>query len=194
MSRVLSNAQTARTLILGKLARIGEQVMCGSVYSYILAICHYAPNTFSALSNFKREPHICPLSENRQISKICQHSRVFSHKLTSNRKNWLSHTVFTNILANMRLFGKFGSAGMYLAHIDEYDPHITCSPILAQYSRPFSENKRMCGSGLRNGQILTNTVCESQSSQLLISLCENTWECWWIFGIRLFSAFLQKLM
>ncbi len=31
--------------------RIGEQVMCGSVYSYILGICHYVPNTFSALPN-----------------------------------------------------------------------------------------------------------------------------------------------
>ncbi len=33
-------------------ARIGEQVMCRLVYSYILAIRHYAPNTFLALPNF----------------------------------------------------------------------------------------------------------------------------------------------
>ncbi len=26
--------------------------MCGSMYSYILCICHYAPNTFSTLVNF----------------------------------------------------------------------------------------------------------------------------------------------
>ncbi len=32
-------------------ARMGKQVMCGSVYSYILSIRHYAPNTFSALPN-----------------------------------------------------------------------------------------------------------------------------------------------
>ncbi len=31
--------------------RMGEQVMCGSMYSYILAIRHYGPDTFSALPN-----------------------------------------------------------------------------------------------------------------------------------------------
>ncbi len=31
--------------------RIGKQVMCGSMYSYILSIHHYAPNTFFALPN-----------------------------------------------------------------------------------------------------------------------------------------------
>ncbi len=34
-------------------ARIGKQVMCRVVYSYILTIRHYAPNTFSALPNFQ---------------------------------------------------------------------------------------------------------------------------------------------
>ncbi len=37
--------------------RVGEQVMCGSMFLYILGIRHYAPNTFSALPN----------SRNRQI-------------------------------------------------------------------------------------------------------------------------------
>ncbi len=32
-------------------ARIGEQVMCRSVFSYILGLGHYAPNTFSAHPN-----------------------------------------------------------------------------------------------------------------------------------------------
>ncbi len=31
--------------------RIAELVMCGSVYSYILTIRHYAPNTLLALPN-----------------------------------------------------------------------------------------------------------------------------------------------
>ncbi len=33
--------------------RIGEQVICRSMYSYILGIHHYAPNTFSALPNLR---------------------------------------------------------------------------------------------------------------------------------------------
>ncbi len=52
------------------------------------------------------EQHICQFSENRRILNIRQHSQAFLHKLTSNHKNWLSHTVFNNI----PLFGKFGSA------------------------------------------------------------------------------------
>ncbi len=34
--------------------RIGERVMGGAVYSYILGIRHYAPNRFSALLNFSK--------------------------------------------------------------------------------------------------------------------------------------------
>ncbi len=52
-----SKAGTAHTLIyrewprmLDKNRRIDEQV-CGSLYLYVLAICHYAPNTFLAFPN-----------------------------------------------------------------------------------------------------------------------------------------------
>ncbi len=37
--------------------RIGEQVMCGSVYSYILAIRHYAPNILGT-PKFAKLTHI----------------------------------------------------------------------------------------------------------------------------------------
>ncbi len=47
-------------------ARIGEQVICGSVYSYILGIRHYAPNKFSVLPNFwKRQILAKPVCESR---------------------------------------------------------------------------------------------------------------------------------
>ncbi len=74
---------------------MGEQVMCGSVYAYILTIHHYAPNIFSAFPN------------------------------------------------------------------------------------------------LPNRWILANNKCESQSSQFLVNLYENTRECRWIFNICLFSAFIR---
>ncbi len=46
------------------------------------------------------------IGENRRIPNIRQHSQAFSHKLTSYRENWLSHTPFANIC----LYWKFGSA------------------------------------------------------------------------------------
>ncbi len=48
-------ARTSRMLVLGEYSRtlggIGEQVICRSVYLYILTVRHYALNTFSALPN-----------------------------------------------------------------------------------------------------------------------------------------------
>ncbi len=54
-------------------ARIGEQVMCGSVYSYILGICHYASNT-------SRNFQICRIYEYWQITYVKVCSRNYSHK------------------------------------------------------------------------------------------------------------------
>ncbi len=54
----------------------------------------------------KVEPQIRQFFENRWIPNIRQRSQMFSHKLTSNCENWLSHIVF----ANIHLFGKFGKA------------------------------------------------------------------------------------
>ncbi len=53
-------------------ARIGEQVIW-SMYSYILGICHHAPNTFSALSNLP----------NRQILANTLYENQFSPSLVN---------------------------------------------------------------------------------------------------------------
>ncbi len=45
-------------------ARIGERVICGSTYSYILGICHYAPNTFSTLPNLWNRRILARISTN----------------------------------------------------------------------------------------------------------------------------------
>ncbi len=103
------------------------------------------------LIDIKPEPHIRLFSENRRIWNIPQHSQAFSHKLTSNRKNWLSHTVFVNICLCSkfeRAKNVFGAQWRIRRMYEYTDPHITCLPILAQYSWLFSENKRTCGSGL----------------------------------------------
>ncbi len=82
--------------------RIGERVICGSVYSYNLGIRHYAPNRFSALPNFwKRRilPNtVCESQFSRSLVSLCE-----------NAWECYEYSVFA-------------------------------------YSRPFSENRRMCSS------------------------------------------------
>ncbi len=75
------------------------------------------------------------IGENKRILNIRQHSRAFLHKLTSNRKNWLSHRVF----ANIRLFHKFGCGRMYSVHNDEYR-ECTNTLIRTLFVRLFSVN------------------------------------------------------
>ncbi len=65
-------------------ARMDEQVMCGSVYSYILAIRHYAPNTFSALPNLP----------NRRIHILKISSRHYSSIYTRTPENINEYSVF----------------------------------------------------------------------------------------------------
>ncbi len=51
-------------------ARIGEQVMCRSVYSYILGIRHYALNRFSALPNFWKRRKLANTVRKSQFSQL----------------------------------------------------------------------------------------------------------------------------
>ncbi len=63
--------------------RIGEQVMCRLVYSYILTIRHYAPNTFSALPNFQKRRilarilanTVCESQFSRLLVNLCENTR-----------------------------------------------------------------------------------------------------------------------
>ncbi len=61
-------------------------------------------------THLKAELHIRQFFENRRIPNIHQHSLAFSYKLMSNLENWLSHTVFADILANICLLSKSESA------------------------------------------------------------------------------------
>ncbi len=55
------------------------------------------------------------------------------------------------------------------------DPHITCSPILTQCSRLFSENKRMCGSAFRKAWCpLLEIMHEEHPAQNVGSNDENS--------------------
>ncbi len=60
-------------------ARIGEWVMCGSVYSYILGIPYYVPNRFSALSNFWKRRilanAVCESQFLRLLVNLCEYTR-----------------------------------------------------------------------------------------------------------------------
>ncbi len=69
-------------------ARIGQQVMCGSVYSYILGIRHYAPNTFSALPNLR----------NRRIL-----ARIFANTLCESWFSWLLVNLCENAQECLRI-------------------------------------------------------------------------------------------
>ncbi len=59
--------------------RIGEQVMCGSVYLNILAICHYALNTFSAFPNLLNRRilvnTVCESQFSRLLVNLCEDAR-----------------------------------------------------------------------------------------------------------------------
>ncbi len=56
-------------------ARIGKQLMCRSVYSYILGIRHYAPNRFLALPNFQKRRTlanpVCESQFSRLLVNLC---------------------------------------------------------------------------------------------------------------------------
>ncbi len=51
-------------------ARIGEQEMCGLVYSYILRIRYYAPNRFSVLPNFRKKQILANTIRESQFSRL----------------------------------------------------------------------------------------------------------------------------
>ncbi len=59
--------------------RIGEQVMCGSVFSYILGIRHYVPNTFSAPPNLQKRQILVNTLYESQFSgllvNLCENAR-----------------------------------------------------------------------------------------------------------------------
>ncbi len=59
--------------------RIGEQVMGGSAYSYILAIRHYASNRFLALPNFWKRwilaNTVCESQFSRLLVNLCKNAR-----------------------------------------------------------------------------------------------------------------------
>ncbi len=61
------NAGSTHTSIFGEHPRMGEQVMCGSVYSYILAIHHYVPNTFLALPNLPNRQILARILANTYV-------------------------------------------------------------------------------------------------------------------------------
>ncbi len=72
--------------------RVGEQVMCGSVYSYILGIRHYAPNRFSALPNFWKRQILVRILVN--IVRESQFSRLLVN-LCENDRECYEYSVFT---------------------------------------------------------------------------------------------------
>ncbi len=91
-------------------ARIGEQVMCGLVYLYILGIHHYVPNRFSAITNFQKRRilanTVCESQSSQLLVNLCE-----------NAQECYGYSVFV-------------------------------------YSRPFLENRRMCGSTLTYNMLL----------------------------------------
>ncbi len=89
--------------------RIDKQVMCGSVYSYILGIRHYAPNRFSVLPHFWKRRILGRILANTVCES--QFSRLLVN-LCENTRECYEYLVFA-------------------------------------YSRPFSENRHMCGTTLR---------------------------------------------
>ncbi len=82
----------------------------------------------------------------RRIPNIRQLSRAFSHKLTGTGTDlYIGYSPIFVYSANLDV------PRMYSEHNDEYEEcSITCSPILGQHSRLFSENKLMYSSALRN--------------------------------------------
>ncbi len=74
--------------------RIGEKVMRGSLYSYILSIRHYAPNTFLALPNLPNRRILANTLWESQFSQLlinlCENApecwRIFGIRLFS--ENW----------------------------------------------------------------------------------------------------------
>ncbi len=87
------------------------------------------------LVNNKPAQQICIFPNNGQILNIHLHSWEFSHKLTSDCKNWSAHPLFMYVywlsllnsqiqfslpLSQVIKINNFGSAEMYLAHKDKY--------------------------------------------------------------------------
>ncbi len=72
-------------------ATMGEQVMCRSVYSYILTICHHALNTFLAFLNLPNQQILVNTYVKNQFSpllvNLCknarEHRRIFGIHLSS---------------------------------------------------------------------------------------------------------------
>ncbi len=79
-------------IILEEQPRIGEHVMCRSVYSYTLRICNYAPNIFSALLNWPNRRILARIL----AETICtsQFSRLLIN-LCENAENVDKYSVFT---------------------------------------------------------------------------------------------------
>ncbi len=174
-------------------------------YVYSLRIAKYQIFVIGILKQNRTYIDSLRMAENRWIPNI-------RNILVRPRTNWwvmarsdFHIRYFANILTNICLFRKFGSvenqfgAWWRIPGIYEYtDSHITCSPILAQCSRLFSENLRMCGSAFT---LLTSLeVPRKYSAQVFVSmcqmhsqrfqtyrLCKNAQEQRRIFGIQLFS-------
>ncbi len=81
-------------------ARIGEQVLCESVYSYICGIRHYAPNRFSALPNFQKKRilanTVCESHFSRLLINLCESRmlRIFGICLFSSNLGESTHVWF----------------------------------------------------------------------------------------------------
>ncbi len=62
-------------------ARIGDQVMCWSMYSYILGIRHCTPNTFLALPNLRNRQILanilCESQFSRLLVNLCKNTREY---------------------------------------------------------------------------------------------------------------------